>query len=439
MMIAENKGSYSAMIPALRRARFGSYLILPFQSGEGGFESRWADETLEPCDVTTMDLNEIARSMMTEDGRVSIGRRWRIPRDVLLREMTGGDADADAAALYVTAGESRRRFAFTDSWLYAFHSGVAFLALGILYDGMQTLAEIVNPGYVNSSAGFLLEDGEGPRPFAVEEWIGRLAAKAGLRQFFSSSGSPFLEAFTYTLGLVPERFPDLDVMRQITFNLHLMVPLDDPVEDSSEEDVRFVYSVIDRSLNTYRWAACVTSQTLSYAVADPEMDLEGEMRAQAEDGLPMAMLALYEKYTCLHYTEVIATTDLRHLKQIQKLKTEMLAFQAYGTLAPANLSRWHNVRRIYDFLLEVCGIPEAVNDVGHKIDILSEHQRELESRRAELLTNLITAFGIVSILASVLTIIQILLGGSTTIWMSLILTAVFILMVFLAAAYRQRR
>ncbi len=439
MDIATNLESYKAMLPSLMQARFGSFLVLPFQYGEDGFDADWANRTFEPRDVTTVDFNEIARSMMSRDTRISIGSCWRIPKDVLLREMADGAVSGEEASFFVDADGSCRPFALTDSWLYVFHSGVAFLAVGILFDEIGTLADIVNPGYVNSQASFCVEDAAGRRPFSLEEWIEHLMTKAGLRKFFNSTGSPFLEAFSFMLGIVPERFPDLDVMRQATFNMHLMNPFDDPVTDSSEEDVRFVYAVIDESLRSYRWATCVTSQTISYIVADPKMDLDGQMATHARAALPIVMLALYEKYTCLHYTEVIASTDLDHLKQIQKLKTEMLEFQAYGTLAPANLSRWHNIRLIYQALLDVCGIPEAIAEVDHKISILAEHQRELEAQKTEMLTNLITAFGIVSILASVLTIIQILLGGNFAIWASMILTTVFIFLVFLLAVFRRRR
>ena len=438
MKIIENSDSYYAMLPSLNQARFGSYLILPFQFEEGGFHEAWANETLTPRDVTTVDMNEIARSMMSRNGRISIGSCWLIPRDVLLSEMTDGALGAEGFSLYVETDEGRRAFSLTDSWLYVFHSHVAFLALGILFDDIRTLADIVSPGYVNSRAVFSYEDESGPHPFAFEDWTETLTARLGLHEFFSSKGSPFREAFTHTLALVPERFPDLDVMKQATFNLHLMTPFSEPVADSSEEDVRFVYAAIDEKLMSYRWGVCVTSQTISYIVADAKMDLDTEMQTQARAGLPVIMLALYEKYTCLHYTDVIAATDLQHLRLIQKLKMEMLEFQAYGTLAPANLSRWHNIKHIYSALLEVNGIPEAIADVDHKVRILSEHQRELESQRTELLTNLITAFGIISILASVLTIIQILRGGSIAVWASMILTVVFIFLVFLLAIFRRR-
>ena len=56
-----------------------------------------------------------------------------------------------------------------------------------------------------------------------------------------------------------------------------------------------------------------------------------------------------------------------------------------------------------------------------------------------MLSNLITAFGIISILASVLSIIDILIGGSIAIWASLILTSILLFLVFLLAFFRKKR
>ena len=55
------------------------------------------------------------------------------------------------------------------------------------------------------------------------------------------------------------------------------------------------------------------------------------------------------------------------------------------------------------------------------------------------MANIITAFGIVSILASVLSIIEILQGGITILWMSTVLTLLAIFMIFLIAVFRRRR
>ena len=127
--------------------------------------------------------------------------------------------------------------------------------------------------------------------------------------------------------------------------------------------------------------------------------------------------------------------QIRHLKALKKL---MLQFQAFGTVTPANLSRWHNVKQIYAYLLEVNDIPAAIQDISSKLNILTEHQQEIERARSETVINIITIFGIVSILASVLSIVQILSGGDALIWISTILTTVALVLVT-AVAVRLRK
>ena len=81
-------------------------------------------------------------------------------------------------------------------------------------------------------------------------------------------------------------------------------------------------------------------------------------------------------------------------------------------------------------------VEAAVADVSAKLDILAAHQQELEHARSETVINLITLFGIVSILASVLSIVQILSDGNTLIWASTILTTGLLA---LATAFALRR
>ena len=74
--------------------------------------------------------------------------------------------------------------------------------------------------------------------------------------------------------------------------------------------------------------------------------------------------------------------------------------------------------------------------VTAKLNILAAHQQELERVRGETVINLITLFGIVSILASVLSIVQILSDGNMLIWASTILTTGLLA---LATAFALRR
>lgn len=223
-------------------------------------------------------------------------------------------------------------------------------------------------------------------------------------------------------------------MQRATFNLHKMMSLDAPMEDAAEEDIRYVYAAKNQQAQAYRWGCCVTSQTISYVVADEAMDFAAQQAAQAADGLPVVLLSLYEKYTCLRFTEL--ATQLQK-EQVKQLKNLMLHFRAFGTVAPANLSRWHNVKQIYANLLEVNDIPAAIEDISAKVNILTARQEEIERARSEAVINIITLFGIVSILASVLSIVQILSDGDALIWVSTILTTVMLALVTALAILRR--
>lgn len=123
--------------------------------------------------------------------------------------------------------------------------------------------------------------------------------------------------------------------------------------------------------------------------------------------------------------------------KIKELKELMLNFQAFGTVTPANLSRWHNVKQIYANLLEVNDIPAAIEDISTKLNILTAHREAVEHARSETIINLITIFGIVSILASVLSIVQILADGDLLIWVSTILTTIMLALVTALAIIRR--
>lgn len=233
--------------------------------------------------------------------------------------------------------------------------------------------------------------------------------------------------------MVPQWFENLEQMRKPVFNLHKMMPLDIESEDEAEEDIRYVYAARNQEKDAYRWGCCVTSQTISYIVADEAMDFEAERRAQTSDGLPVVLLALYEKYTCLRFAELTRMNK----GKIKELKELMLNFQAFGTVTPANLSRWHNVKQIYANLLEVNDIPAAIEDISTKLNILTAHQEAVEHARSETIINLITIFGIVSILASVLSIVQILADGDLLIWVSTILTTIMLALVTALAIIRR--
>lgn len=394
--------------------KYGAYLVLPLKYDELNVVE--LDKVCPIVNVDTTDINENIRLMFNGIGDMRVGTARSLSSDILIKTLGGENC-------CVSSEGNSYRFGFMPSYIYHFHTSVAFFCLGLWVDSMEALNTICNPGFADNVARYSYTDYNGQEQhFDISKWLEEFLKPFGLKKFFEGS-SLLLEYYCYTLALTDNRFESLNEMRRKTFNLHQMVSIDAENEDDSEEDIRYVYAVKNQAAGNYRWGVCVSSQTINYIVADPNMDFSAEMETQARDGIPLVVLALYEKYTCLRFTELIAESSIKKKVKLRKLKELMLKFQAFGTVNPANVSRWSNVRQIFAYLQEVCGIEHAVADISNKLNILTEHQHENEEKRTNSVMNLITVFGIVSILASVLSIIQILCDGNEAIWIGTILTS----------------
>ena len=330
-----------------------------------------------------------------------------------------------------------------DLIIYIFHSGVAFACSVIRYTDIGILAKTCHPGYASGSCRYSFLSAENDRAsfspvededVPLEHLLETKLEELGLKSFYGKN-SLFLEAYIYNLAVRSDRFMTLDELQQASFHMHLMAPMEEPVEDPSEEDVAFVYSKKDLSLDSYRWACCISSQTISYVTADKNMDFAGEMSSQIEDGLPLAILALYQKYTCLHFGRLLLENS-KGRKKIADMKRRMLAFKAYGTVSAATISRWYNVRMIYADMLQFFGVPEAVSEISDKLEMLADAQKEMEEERTNALMTGITIFGIVSILDSLMSIYEVIVNGNTAEWFMLrssvaVIVLLFILFIFL--------
>jgi len=445
---------FEEMKPIIENAALGSYLIFPLRFSENTLDINWIQKNCEFKNITTMDLNEQIKTMFDPQNPVHAGVCYTLSPEYLIQEIDSSlsgispatnKSGSDFAVIHKEKQPSeidwnKNQFQITSLHLAIFQTETAFLALGIQHSTMETLLQIRNPGYANSISKYYYKDTDGTaHEFSLDSALLSLLGKAGLQPFFQSGTSLFLEAFTYNIAVISKRFYELESIRQITFNQHRMTPLTLSITDESEADLHYVYAVKDQIQRTYRWGTCVSSQTLSYIVADPDMNITQEMKTQAEDGLPLVFLALYEKYTCLHFTELLSTIEKKQMFRLRNLKKKMLEFKAFGTVHPANISRWHNVKMIYQYLLETNGITEAIDDIDIKISILSEHQHAIEAHRNDTIMGLITIFGVVSILASVLSIIQILNSGHLLEWIVTILTSIGMLLIAWIAYLWDRR
>ena len=140
----------------------------------------------------------------------------------------------------------------------------------------------------------------------------------------------------------------------------------------------------------------------------------------------------------LEHFDHIYYMDASNARYLRRLQDMMLHFQAFGTVATANVSRWHNIKQIYHHLITVNDIPDAVEDVSTKLSILSARQDALEQQRSARVSNIITVFGLVSILDSALSIAQSLQSGNPLLYECTKLTAVLLVILLLSAMLRRK-
>ena len=330
--------------PSTLKAKTGSFIILPMLPAGGDCSFRRIAGRLF---IDTPDISLNVLEMLNREGYVVECRK--LSTEDVNRGMFGVREDYDL----ILDGREENRLELGDIFIFEFHTGVVLVGVSVLYSRMEMLQRICYPGYAKGDCRYsfraekeeiLLED-------RLKEWLGSL----GLLPFYEDSPL-FLEAFVHNIAVVPERFRKMKEIAEITFNMHLMAPLGQPVTDASEEDVSYVYAVKDQVLGSYRWGCCISSQTISYVICDETMDLKREMETESRDTLPVVMLALYEKYTCLYFDRLLAEGS-------QKRERDQAVSDLCGGI------RGHICR--YDPVCQALPLAEAAGSAGLQASSLS--------------------------------------------------------------------
>ena len=142
-----------------------------------------------------------------------------------------------------------------------------------------------------------------------------------------------------------------------------------------------------------------------------------DMLDAAEDDLLLTILALYQRYTCMMLSETIFTKMKEEGgggRAIRRIKSEVLRFKAYDTITPAQISRWSNVCETYRYLLQMNGVDEALADVSEKVDLIDEEMERVNAGHQNFFATVIAVFGLTSIVASVLQIVDYVQPGDPT-------------------------
>ena len=440
----ENTCEFEEMQSLAAQAKLGSILLIPLRY-RTGWNPEMLDSIAETLSVDTTDICEAIKKSL-QRSKDPILRRYRLPNELLYQKIRlAAGANRIEEDLYVCKNgdplspAEDHIFRLHSCEVYSFRH-VAFFCLGITYQKIEQLRCILNPGYAASQATYFVRDPMGEyHPFSLDEAIAALCADFRTEPFFQSGTSLFLEAYSYNEVLLPKRFRALETLKQLSYNLHIMAPLDTAGIDGAEEDLRYIFAAKDTTLQSYRWGCCVSLQSVAFVAAAEDLNIGRELEARFEDELPPVILALYQKYTCIRLSEMQSELLTNRTRALRALQRCMLDFKAFGIIYPNLLSRWDNVRQIYLHLFELNGIEHAVEDLDNKITILVDSQREKQENTENAIGWIISIFGFLSILESVVSMIDLYQGGTPSQHMILLLTSLCLTVIFMVTILLQRR
>ena len=365
------------------------------------------------------DLTLRARSMFGNDSS-AIGGVWRIEASQVLDAIVQSGALNWFTVVNKEYQEDPVPFSLYTSWVFSFQSGIAFFCLGIRTPDPMAVFMISDFGFLDQYAEVRQDGTKIDLRLLLSEWLNQ---KMGLKSFFENDTNYqehikkfFVDACIYNIALREERFPDTASIERAVHKLHLGVRADDPREDPSEEDVRFVYSTINlkedvpgyEGLGSYRWGCCITSQTMNYLYGGikPELITEKTIDDLLMEGLPLMILALQQRYRCFELTERMNDFSSLTSTEREALRDEMTEFIAYGTLSASAISRWYNVKQIYSHLIQLLDTEEAVADVTKKLDMLIKDADRRSQEATERTDIIISLFGLVAIPMSLIDLIS---------------------------------
>ena len=328
----------------------------------------------------------------------------------------------------ITVGENER-FQIEDIQLTAFENGVGFLSLYFYVDESKiyNVYKFVNPGYL--SEGF--EDAEAEFIKQVKE---NVLNGTGFEIYVKGDDDKLVikEAYRLEAAFTSCRYNNLEELDKTTFNVHKIIELAKEFEDKSETDIAHTYGARDVENGTYRWGCCISSQSVSFVygpankyVKDKINWLEvikpNDMLEVTVDDLMLTLLVLHQKYTCVLLNDKIfsltESKKRKKSKEILAIKNAMLLFKAYGTISSSQISRWNNVCETYRYLLDVNGVDEAIEEIENKIDLLNAEEERISVEKQSVFGTIITVFGLLSIIASVLQIADYLGQSGDSMWL----------------------
>lgn len=422
----------------------GLYIILPLRY-QGSFQSTTVDKEDPELPELTFDTSDFTELLSVKCRNGNFVKRFSVNSKL-----------QETIEAWNGKAETSKKYEIDDLQLFIFNNGIAFITVYLSYKNkdVNQIYKFIDPGYVQESNDkkksvqeVLLE--------SLEEKVFGLVQKKmkiTLSWFIQDENSRkyiIKEAYRLNIASLPKRFEDNEIPKRIAYNGHRLVDVTRDFEDVSEMDVEYATGAKDVEDEHYGWACAITSQEISYAYGPGQGKTEPRDKnglwERSEDDLLLTMIVMYQKYTCMIFNEKIHqrfTSEERRLKgeaSLRDLKREALEFISYGTLAPSQISRWNNVCETYRSLQKQNGVNEALEEISQKITLLNEEQDRIDGERESRVSMIITAFGLISIIAAALQTLDYISTGNLLMIAGFLVTCVAMILFFLALRFDEIR
>lgn len=422
----------------------GLYIILPLRY-QGSFQSTTVDKEDPELPELTFDTSDFTELLSVKCRNGNFVKRFSVNSKL-----------QETIEAWNGKAETSKKYEIDDLQLFIFNNGIAFITVYLSYKNkdVNQIYKFIDPGYVQESNDkkksvqeVLLE--------SLEEKVFGLVQKKmkiTLSWFIQDENSRkyiIKEAYRLNIASLPKRFEDNEIPKRIAYNGHRLVDVTRDFEDVSEMDVEYATGAKDVEDEHYGWACAITSQEISYAYGPGQGKTEPRDKKglweRSEDDLLLTMIVMYQKYTCMIFNEKIHqrfTSEERRLKgeaSLRDLKREALEFISYGTLAPSQISRWNNVCETYRSLQKQNGVNEALEEISQKITLLNEEQDRIDGERESRVSMIITAFGLISIIAAALQTLDYISTGNPLMIAGFLVTCVAMILFFLALRFDEIR
>ena len=422
----------------------GLYIILPLRY-QGSFQSITVDKEDPELPELTFDTSDFTELLSVKCRNGNFVKRFSVNSKL-----------QETIEAWNGKAETSKKYEIDDLQLFIFNNGIAFITVYLSYKNkdVNQIYKFIDPGYVQESNDkkksvqeVLLE--------SLEEKVFGLVQKKmkiTLSWFIQDENSRkyiIKEAYRLNIASLPKRFEDNEIPKRIAYNGHRLVDVTRDFEDVSEMDVEYATGAKDVEDEHYGWACAITSQEISYAYGPGQGKTEPRDKnglwERSEDDLLLTMIVMYQKYTCMIFNEKIHqrfTSEERRLKgeaSLRDLKREALEFISYGTLAPSQISRWNNVCETYRSLQKQNGVNEALEEISQKITLLNEEQDRIDGERESRVSMIITAFGLISIIAAALQTLDYISTGNLLMIAGFLVTCVAMILFFLALRFDEIR